>query len=215
MMPTRAVLATLVAASLLATAEDARADKFDETLDISLHYRASWFEAKDLGLSPSPGYDQPDLEAGAPRLTGVGRGHAAVVRANLSIDGFRFGLGTGLMTVDGLELASDAGGVTAGRLWGAPAEAFLGYAFGRGREVRPFLEARGTLDVMQLGLSTSRGDVSAPFNAYAPGLGLRAGVLVPLNEYFFVDTGLGLGIVGPQRVSIDVGLGLPIPLANL
>jgi hypothetical protein len=197
---------------LLLCAAEARADKFDETLDVSLHGRASWFEADALGLSPAPAYDAPLLEKAAPRLTGTGRGYATVLRANLSIEGFRFGLGMGVMTVAGLTFEADEP-LETGHLWGVPFEAFAGYAFGSGRDVRPYLELRGTLTALQLGLSTE--DYGAPFNAYAPGLAARGGVLIPLSEYLFLDAGLGAGMVGPERFTLDVGLGLPIPLSNL
>ena len=80
-------------------------------------------------------------------------------------------------------------------------------------DVRPFVEIRGTLTALQIGLSN--GDYGAPFNAYLPGLATRGGVLVPLSEYFFLDAGVGVGLLGPERFTLDVGLGLPIPLANL
>ncbi len=210
------VLAVTCVASLVAT--PARADKFDETLDVSLHARTSWFRADDVGLSPAPAYDAPTLEAADPRLTGTGRGYATSLRGNLSIDGFRFGLGTGFITSTGLSLeagesleASEP--LDPGRVWGVPFEAFAGYAFGSGRDVRPFLEVRGTLTALQVSLSN--GEYGAPFNAYLPGLATRGGVLVPLSQYFFLDAGVGIGILGPERFTLDVGLGLPIPLANL
>lgn len=198
--------------AVLFAAGEARADKFDETLDVSLHARTSWFRAKDVGLSPAPAYDAPLLEAANPRLVGTGRGYATSVRGNLSLDGFRFGLGTGFITSTGLRLEASEP-LEPGRVWGVPFEAFFGYAFGAGRDVRPFVEIRGTLTALQIGLSN--GDYGAPFNAYLPGLATRGGVLVPLSEYFFLDAGVGVGLLGPERFTLDVGLGLPIPLANL
>lgn len=208
---TRPWAVAMVGAAILTTSE-AEADKFDETLDVSLHTRTSWFRAGDIGLSPAPAYDAPVLEAADPRLVGTGRGYAASLRANLSIDGFRFGLGTGFITSTGLELEASEP-LDPGRVWGVPLEAFVGYAFGTGRQVRPFIEMRGTLTALQVGLSN--GDYGAPFNAYLPGLATRGGVLIPLSEYFFLDAGVGVGILGPERFTLDVGLGLPIPLANL
>jgi hypothetical protein len=207
---TVSIVATLV--GMLAQGE-ARADKFDDTLDLSLHARGTWFEADQLELVPAPGYRFAAIEAANPRLDGVGKSFALGVRGNLSLDGFRFGLGVGVSAVQGMAFEADDGALVPGRLWGAPAEAFIGYAFGDVREVRPYLEARGTLTILQLTLDD--GEISVPFNAYAPGVATRGGVLVWINEYFFFDLGVNVGIVGPERFAIDTGLGLPIPLSNL
>ena len=121
----------IVASAVLGIAGDARTDKFDETLDVSLHARTSWFQAKGAGLGLAPAYDAPVLEAADPQLVGTGRGYAASLRANLSIDGFPFGLGTGFITSTGLELES-TDPLEPGRVWGLPLEAFVGFAFDSG-----------------------------------------------------------------------------------
>jgi hypothetical protein len=212
-MGTRGITASTVALGVLLSGPLAHADKFDETLDLSLQLRSSWYEADDLRLKPSPAYDARLIEATTPTLTGVGRSYGGSLRAGFSIDGFRFGIGVGAMSVAGLRLESSSEALSAGRLWALPLEAYAGYAFGSGLEVRPFLEARGTLDLVGADLSVP--EYGAPFHVFVPGVALRGGLRVPLGEYFFADAGLGAGVVGPERVTLDVALGIPIPLDNL
>jgi hypothetical protein len=79
-------------------------------------------------------------------------------------------------------------------------ELFAALTTGGFWKVRPFFEVRGHLD---------RDDETR----FA--LGARAGVLVPLNEYFFVDFGGGRDLVGQESFRASIGLGLPIPLSHL
>ncbi|MEZ4438741.1 MAG: hypothetical protein R3B72_06610 [Polyangiaceae bacterium] len=201
-----------VAFAVLLASSSAGADKLDETLDLSLHGRSAWFEADQRALSAAPEQTAPRLEAAGPRLAGTGRSFGGMARGNLSIDGLRFGLGLGFASVTDLRVDASLD-LEAGRLFAVPLEAFVGYAFGSARDLRPFVEARGSLTILRLGLAD--GDLGAAFNAYAPGLALRTGVLVPLSLYFLFEVGGGAGIVGPERFTLDAGLGLPIPLANL
>jgi hypothetical protein len=56
---------------------------------------------------------------------------------------------------------------------------------------------------------------STAYNGYAWAGGLGVGAVVPLNEYFFVDAGASIDVVGPMRLSLHGALGIPIPLSHL
>lgn len=84
-------------------------------------------------------------------------------------------------------------------------EWFWAYAPGGYHNVRPFIELRAHVDYLRLGdVATTRGAA-----------GLRAGVLLPLSEYFFLDAGIGRDVIGPDTMRATIGLGLPIPISHL
>ncbi|MBL8717254.1 MAG: hypothetical protein JNL79_14805 [Myxococcales bacterium] len=71
--------------------------------------------------------------------------------------------------------------------------------------LHPFVELRAHVDHVHAGdLGVTR-----------LGLGPRVGVLVPLNDYFFLDLGFSMDLVGPETFRGAIGLGLPIPLSHL
>lgn len=193
----------------------AHADKFDETLDFSIHARATSLGNRSIGLRP---LTSPPEDFGHARAYGKGFAVAPMLRANFSLHGIRFGAGAGFEGYRRLHVryeARDSDLFDDGMAWGLPLEAFLGYAFRTGERVRPFLEARGTATFLWArGERNDRsGYVSMRGSAF--GLAARAGVLVELNEYFFVDVGVGRFVLGPGTWTACVGLGIPIPLANL
>lgn len=193
--------------AVLAVPSPARADKFDETLDVSIHGRGTLTGGRAASLR---GVDVPEGFRDA-RFVGRGIAIAPVLRANLSLDGWRFGVGIGVggYRATQLRYRSRDASLTSARAWNVPAEAFFGYAFRTGERVRPFIEARGTATF----IGARANDVR--LRGHALGMAARVGVLVQLNEYFFVDAGIGRAFVGPDTWTACVGLGIPIPLANL
>lgn len=157
-----------------------------------------------------------DADAGA-RLRGDVAETGFSLRGGGTIDGVRFGLGAGLSAPSGLRVEQPLGGAGAvrpGRAFGTPIEAFVGYAYGSPRGVRPFVELRASaawLHVPARGEAPAR---STP-SAFGASIGARAGALVWINQYFFADVGVGLGFVGAERFMGSVGLGVPIPFSNL
>ncbi|MCC6527954.1 MAG: hypothetical protein IT373_35235 [Polyangiaceae bacterium] len=216
----RVVVASAAACASLAAAPSARADKFDETVDVALRLTGSWVVARELALAPVTTDDPlPALAAERPRLDGDGRSFGGLLRFGLGLDGLRFGAGAGALRLAGLELVTDAGdgrahGLELGELWGLSFEVYAGYAFGSARDVRPYLEARGTVDVLFTRL-TAEGSGRASLYAAAPGVALAAGLLLPVSQYFFADVGVAVAPYGPERLSLFGALGVPIPLANL
>lgn len=201
----------------------ARADKMGETLDISIGPRTSWVML-DQPLRHDPFTDPVDvIERSAPSLVGTGQMWGAVARGGLTLDGVHFGLGTGVHGVTTMRLEHqplDHGmTLSPGGLWGTSYEIFAGYTFGDPRSVRPYLEARGSVTVLYSHLALahpSLGDLGEhPVYTHFWGLEIRAGLRLPLGEYFFVNTGVGVAPVGPERVSMFAMLGVPIPLDNL
>ena len=98
-------------------------------------------------------------------------------------------------------------------------EAFVGYAFRKADQIRPYLEARATLTVVmaraQLHHPELGGLGRVRMHATVVEVVGRAGVLVPLGEVFFVDASVGRTMVGPGAWLASLGLGIPIPTANL
>src|SRR5262245_2814546 len=114
-------LAGLLASSALSSA--AHADKMDETLDVSLRLGGGWLELDELALEAAPLDEGPSIVSDAePQLNGTGRAFFGVLRGNLTLSGFRFGLGTGVMSADGLSLRHGPlpAELVPGRLWGMP-----------------------------------------------------------------------------------------------
>jgi hypothetical protein len=136
---------------------------------------------------------------------GVGLGGAA--RGGFTLDGFRVGAGLGIARFgsipNGVSLDGEwrAGPDPA---WCLPLEIYAGITIGRARALRPYFELRVTDTYFW---STT--------SAWLFGVSGRAGFRVPLSEYFFADLGGGVGFTGPERASLVLSLGLPIPLANL
>ena len=145
------------------------------------------------------------------------------MRANLSLDGVRFGVGAGWTGARGLRLEHErlphGTGLVDGRVWGLPLEAFVGYAFRKADQIRPYLEARATLTVVMARAQLHHPELGGlgRVRMHAPVVEVvgRAGVLVPLGEVFFVDASVGRTMVGPGAWVASLGLGIPIPTANL
>jgi hypothetical protein len=147
-------------------------------------------------------------------------------RLGFTLDGVRFGLGMGIVTATKLRFTHLPlpEGMTAepGPLWGVPFEGYLGYTIGDPDEVRGIVELRGALTILQTRVSVhdatlgSLGDT--PLNAYLASLELRAGVRVPLENWLYLETGIGISPpvsdVFPERGSLFVALGLPVPTVN-
>lgn len=85
------------------------------------------------------------------------------------------------------------------------AEAYAGFAPNGYWQLRPSIELRAHADRIEVA-----GDVTV-----LGGVGPRFGVLLPLDEYFFVDVGLSHDLIGPEGFRGTIGLGLPIPLSHL
>lgn len=85
------------------------------------------------------------------------------------------------------------------------AEVFAAFAPNGYWHLRPSLELRAHADRVQLG-----SDVSL-----FAGAGPRLGVLLPIDEYFFVDVGVSRDLLGPETFRGTIGIGLPIPLSHL
>jgi hypothetical protein len=201
----------IACAATVAAPLEARADKFDRTLDFSIHGRGTLTGGRALGLH---GIGRVPEGFGNARVVGRGVDLAPIMRANLSLDGWRFGVGVGAGGYRGTQLhyrSRSAAPITAARVWSVPIEGFFGYAFRTGERVRPFLEARGSATFF--GARTYPTDVR--LRGHALGVAARVGILWQLNEYFFIDAGVGRTIVGPGTWTACVGLGIPIPLSNL
>jgi hypothetical protein len=85
-------------------------------------------------------------------------------------------------------------------------EVFAGYAPGGYRVMRPFFELRAHVERLQIG-----DDVKKTLF----GLGPRAGILFPIDEYFFVDAGMSIDVLGGEGIRGGIGIGLPIPFSHL
>jgi hypothetical protein len=84
-------------------------------------------------------------------------------------------------------------------------EVFYAYAPGGYFHVRPFVEVRFHIDNTRLG-----DDSKVRF-----AVGARIGAIVPINEYFFVDAGIGRDVIGADTMRATIGIGLPIPVSHL
>jgi hypothetical protein len=206
----------LALAGLLSTspaAADGLSDKFDETLDLSLDIRAGLLGGRDLFTGAE---DNPARVRDGARLSGVGEAIGATLRGGLTLDGLRFGLGLGAFRVEGLSLAD-----APLEVWGLglEGEAFLGFTAKRFSSARPYIELRADARLITLGVERSEqgggafglGDLSAR----GFGAGVRAGLLVPLSEYFFLDIAAQYDALGDRAGGLSFGLGLPIPTDNL
>lgn len=204
-------------------AADARADKFDKTLDLSLHIRGGTFGAAGMGLRSRRGTGPSAVTDAHPRLVGQGRSVTSLMRVNLSLNGFRFGIGAGYRNLAGLRLDRDRlpSGyyIDHGRVGGLPFEGFVGYALGDVEPVRPYVELRTTATVVVAQARLMQQDVGdlGKFWLHATAFDVvgRAGVLVPLGEFFFLDAGMGWTFHGSGGWVGSVGIGIPIPTANL
>ncbi len=218
--PNRAVSRVLTTALCLAASLEAHAGKFDETLDFSLQTRVATFDAGAIGLR-TPARDPVVLTN--PHLAGRARTITPLLRGNLSFHGLRVGVGAGFDGYTGLRLEHaplPAGAsVTEGRVWGIPIEGFAAYAFRPSKRVRPFVETRTTGTFIQaqarVASGVERERVPVRLRGTTLAVALRAGVLVHLNEYFFLDAGIGRVVYGTEGWTASVGIGIPIPLSNL
>ncbi len=205
-------------AALVAAPLEASAGKFDETLDLSVHARAgsmSPVALRSAGNGPAALSDA--------RLAGRALSLTPTFRINLSLSGWRFGVGAGFEGYRGLRLDHEPlprnYAITDGRVGGIPIEGFVGYALRRGERIRPFVEARTTVTaVVARAQLTHRhdGDLgSVRMRAATFGVAGRMGVLLALNDYVFIDVGVGRVFHGPGGWTASLGVGLPIPLSNL
>jgi hypothetical protein len=205
---------------------EARADKMGTTLDVSLGERSAWVELDHPLRVPPAGVSAPAIDALQPHVTGTGGLFGAVGRIGITYHWLRAGIDVGGHGAAFLDLrhANTPDGLTldAGPLWGVPVEGYIGYILGDADEVRLFGELRGGFSVLHTQLTLRAGDrviADAGYNAYYPNFDVRLGVRVPITDYFFFEGGVALSPlpndVGPERGSIFVALGLPIPLANL
>lgn len=196
------------------------AGKFDETLDFSVHMRASTWSAGAIGLRA--GSKSPELPSDA-RLTGRAHAFAPMLRGGLTFHGLRVGVGAGFEGYSGLRMAHDplpSGHVVGnGRVWGVPLEGFAAYAFRGGERVRPFVELRTTGTLVRARADVVRegdgriGKLRMQATTFA--VAAQAGVLVHLNEYFFAEAAVGRVVYGVGGWTAGVAIGIPIPLANL
>ncbi|MCH9687057.1 MAG: hypothetical protein K0V04_36820 [Deltaproteobacteria bacterium] len=197
---------------------EASAGKFDETLDLSLHTRAGSVGPVGVGLAGRG----PAVLSDA-RLVGRALSLTPTFRINLSLSGWRFGVGAGYEGYTGLRLDHDplpvGYAITDGRVGGIPVEGFVGYAMRSDKRIRPFVEARTTVTAVVARAQLHHrhdGDLgSVRMRAATFGVGGRMGVLLALNDYVFVDVGVGRVFHGPGGWTASVGIGLPIPLSNL
>ncbi len=212
------VWAIACVAAMIAAPFEARAGKLEETLDLSIHTRAG-SGSGETGLRAGGG---PTL-LGNPRLVGHAYSVTPTVRINLSLIGLRFGIGAGYEGYRGLRLEHDplpAGyGVTDGRVSGMPIEGFVGYALPLESRIHPFVEARTTATVMVARATLThrdQGDLGRMrMHGASFSVGGRAGVLFAVNDYVFVEAGVGRVFHGPGGWTASMGIGLPIPLSNL
>ncbi len=210
----------------LCAAAPARADKMSETLDISLGARVAWLDIhRELGV---PFSEEPIdvLMESQPHLVRSGPLSGGLLRMGLSLDGLRVGVGLGL--VGGYKMGFKhrpfRDGITAevGGLWGANVEGWVGYAFFDHDDVRPFIDIRGAFTALQTTVAISDQELGrlgeSHLTALLGSLEIRAGLRLPMSDWLFAEVGVGISPlpsdIGPERGSVFVNLGLPIPTAN-
>jgi hypothetical protein len=201
-----------------------QADTFDDTLDIEVSGMATRLNTQGFPLKVAPAATGPSLlEGDSVRLNGTGDFWGGVYRTGATLGGWRFGAGVGFGGVHGLSYVArplpDNWSLKVGNIWAGMMELYGGYAWGKYKNVRPYLEIRGGLTFLQSQIGLIHpvyGELGAsPHNAYLGVLSGRVGLLVPLSEYFFLDMAVGYGIVGQEKQSFVIGLGLPIPMSHL
>lgn len=181
--------------------------KFDTTLDFSLHGQSGRLKI------PAPAIATPSAEddgGGKSGSSGPGLNTSAAgasVRGNLSLHGVRFGIALGLFRITRPATIADP---TPRRGMSFAGETFLAYAYGR--DIRPYVEIRGMWSAAAL---DAVDPASARGTSHALAFGFRAGILIALNEYFFLDVSAARTIAGSGHSDMSVGLGIPIPLDNL
>lgn len=213
MLPPRS-LPLAVLAGLALVPSPARADKFDRTLDLSVHPAFVALDVNDVELS-LPASTAPWVREARPRLAGRASLVGAEARAGFTLSGLRLDVGAGAHGASGLRLRHPPvrNGLEAGGVWAVPLSASAVYALGSPRGFRPYAGLRGDLTVVGLMLTTI--NASTPVSTVVPGLSARLGVVIWLNEYFFADLGGAVGLVGGDVFRLSAGVGVPIPLANL
>jgi len=118
--------------------------------------------------------------------------------------GFRTGLSFGEFRV-GNGLSGHAADVSRGHVRWFSYEAFAAWAPNGYWHLRPSVELRAHVDRLAYGDQVS----------VLTGIGPRFGVLLPIDEYFFVDVGVSRDLFGPEGFRGTFGIGLPIPLSHL
>lgn len=171
--------------SSLLVAAPARAS-LEETLDVSLHLAQTHADWRSTG-SPAP-FD----------ARGFG------LRVGSTRDALRYGAGIDFAFPE--RLTTPLPELVGRRAWVFQGEAFVGYAPGGYWHVRPNLELRAHADRLWLGQDGG---------ALGFGVGPRISLLIPIDEYFFVDVGIGRDLVGPEQLRATIAIGLPIPLSHL
>ena len=203
----------------LPTAADGQiwSSKFDDTLDFSLHGQSGNIDLPGSSAASSAAssagatehaIDKADVDG---RLTRAGTTLGAGLRGNLSVSGVRIGLALGAFRVTSPATAANPAPLH-GK--GFAGELFLAYAYGR--DIRPYVELRGVWNALAVESGEGAGrteDVGGTIHTL--GLGMRAGLLIALDEYFFIDLGATRTLVGPDHNYVSLGLGIPIPLDNL
>lgn len=125
---------------------------------------------------------------------------AIAMRVGATFGPLRFGYGP---SASFPELACACAPGTRASMFGA--EIFVAYAPGGYWAVRPLVEIRAHGDRLKVGSE----------HKVMFGAGPRFGVLVPIDEYFFVDGGVSVDLVGYEGVRGMIGIGLPIPMSHL
>lgn len=204
----------LVAGGCWLAPEDARAGKFDHTLDLSLHGVFSVMDGDGRRLTAS--VDDPASSRGAePMMLGRVQAVGVVPRVGFNLDGVRFGVGVGALALTDLQLRVAGGGADAraNHAWALPLDGYLLLAPGDPRWFRLYGGVAGGATLMSVTLETHDRDIA--YRRFVWGLSARVGVVLELNEYLFADLGGSVGLLGVDVFQVSAALGLPIPLSNL
>lgn len=211
----RVLLPSLALACACLAPSRARADKFDETLDLSVHGRLTTPSDDAIALRHT---SHGPRDVGHIRATREGATMSPMLRGGFTLHGFRFGVGVGFEGYRKMHVRyrSDVDRrMDRGVAWGLPFEAFAGYVVRSGRVVRPYVEARGAVTLVHVRTEDRRASEVMWSRATSFALAGQAGVVIHPNDHVFFDLGIGRVALGPGRWTASVGVGIPIPLANL
>jgi len=164
----------------------------------ALPARADLNETLDLSLHATRGR----VAMSDPRVDSKFEVQGLGARLGWSLQDLRFGAGVGIYGPSSLR----ADGPKGTRAYLASGEAYIAYAPDGFWSLRPFLELRAHADRLQVGDA---------YGITRVGVGPRVGVLAPLSEYFFLDCGVGVDLMGSDEIRGTIGIGLPIPLSHL